>query len=114
MKHKGAVQRVGPGRPRVCLWAARPWDSPVVRPTPLTDAILSLTAGPALCYEHETRLVDDLFRDYSKVVRPVENHRDAVVVTVGLQLIQLINVVGSREAEPSLHVLSPHGFALLL
>uniref|UniRef100_G1NBR6 Uncharacterized protein n=2 Tax=Meleagris gallopavo TaxID=9103 RepID=G1NBR6_MELGA len=49
-------------------------------------------AGPALCYEHETRLVDDLFRDYNKVVRPVENHRDAVVVTVGLQLIQLINV----------------------
>uniref|UniRef100_A0A8B9BC68 Cholinergic receptor nicotinic alpha 1 subunit n=1 Tax=Anser brachyrhynchus TaxID=132585 RepID=A0A8B9BC68_9AVES len=50
------------------------------------------TAGLALCYEHETRLVEDLFRDYNKVVRPVEDHRDAVVVTVGLQLIQLINV----------------------
>ncbi|XP_071897072.1 acetylcholine receptor subunit alpha isoform X3 [Anas platyrhynchos] len=49
-------------------------------------------AGLALCYEHETRLVEDLFRDYNKVVRPVEDHRDAVVVTVGLQLIQLINV----------------------
>eukprot|EP00075_Anas_platyrhynchos_P028148 XP_027317401.1 acetylcholine receptor subunit alpha [Anas platyrhynchos] len=48
--------------------------------------------GLSLCYEHETRLVEDLFRDYNKVVRPVEDHRDAVVVTVGLQLIQLINV----------------------
>lgn len=84
----------------------------MVHPTPLTDAILSLTAGSALCYEHETRLVDDLFREYSKVVRPVENHRDAVVVTVGLQLIQLINVVGSGEAEPPHHVLLSH--ALLL
>lgn len=50
-------------------------------------------AGLALCYEDETRLVEDLFRDYNKVVRPVEDHRDAVIVTVGLQLIQLISVV---------------------
>lgn len=34
-----------------------------------------------------------MFRDYNKVVRPVEDHRDAVIVTVGLQLIQLISVV---------------------
>ncbi|XP_072730363.1 acetylcholine receptor subunit alpha [Ciconia boyciana] len=54
--------------------------------------LLVSAAGLALCYEHETRLVEDLFRDYNKVVRPVEDHRDAVVVTVGLQLIQLINV----------------------
>ncbi|XP_068876726.1 acetylcholine receptor subunit alpha isoform X5 [Aphelocoma coerulescens] len=51
-----------------------------------------LTAGLALCYEDETRLVEDLFKDYNKVVRPVEDHRDAVIVTVGLQLIQLISV----------------------
>ncbi|XP_062354020.1 LOW QUALITY PROTEIN: acetylcholine receptor subunit alpha [Cinclus cinclus] len=50
------------------------------------------TAGLALCYEDETRLVEDLFSNYNKVVRPVEDHRDAVVVTVGLQLIQLISV----------------------
>lgn len=37
--------------------------------------------------------MEDLFRDYNKVVRPVEDHRDAVIVTVGLQLIQLISVV---------------------
>ncbi|XP_039925256.1 acetylcholine receptor subunit alpha isoform X2 [Hirundo rustica] len=50
------------------------------------------TAGLGLCYEDETRLVEDLFSNYNKVVRPVEDHRDAVVVTVGLQLIQLISV----------------------
>ncbi|XP_048809683.1 acetylcholine receptor subunit alpha isoform X2 [Lagopus muta] len=92
MNDKGALQRAGSGWPQVCLCAACPCNSPMVHPTPPTDAILLHTAGPALCYEHETRLVDDLFRDYNKVVRPVENHRDVVVVTVGLQLIQLINV----------------------
>nr|5HBT_B Chain B, Acetylcholine receptor subunit alpha 1 [Homo sapiens] len=42
--------------------------------------------------EHETRLEAKLFKDYSSVVRPVEDHRQVVEVTVGLQLIQLINV----------------------
>ncbi|KAI4795402.1 hypothetical protein KUCAC02_031435, partial [Chaenocephalus aceratus] len=48
--------------------------------------------GPVLCSEDETRLVKDLFVGYNKVVRPVEHFSDAVVVTVGLQLIQLISV----------------------
>ncbi|XP_015282126.1 PREDICTED: acetylcholine receptor subunit alpha [Gekko japonicus] len=57
-------------------------------------AILLLlgSAVVVLCSEHETRLVEDLFKNYNKVVRPVNDHRDAVQVTVGLQLIQLINV----------------------
>ncbi|XP_053139298.1 acetylcholine receptor subunit alpha [Hemicordylus capensis] len=42
--------------------------------------------------EHETRLVENLFKNYNKIVRPVSNHKHAVNVTVGLQLIQLINV----------------------
>ncbi|XP_030912526.1 acetylcholine receptor subunit alpha isoform X2 [Geospiza fortis] len=54
--------------------------------------LLIWTAGLALGYEDETRLVEHLFSNYNKVVRPVEDHRDAVVVTVGLQLIQLISV----------------------
>ncbi|XP_039095151.1 acetylcholine receptor subunit alpha [Hyaena hyaena] len=48
--------------------------------------------GLVLGSEHETRLVAKLFEDYNSVVRPVEDHRQAVEVTVGLQLIQLINV----------------------
>ncbi|KAI3363443.1 hypothetical protein L3Q82_012056, partial [Scortum barcoo] len=47
---------------------------------------------PALCSEDETRLVKNLFTGYNKVVRPVNHFSEAVVVKVGLQLIQLINV----------------------
>ncbi|KYO17823.1 acetylcholine receptor subunit alpha [Alligator mississippiensis] len=54
--------------------------------------LLFSSAGLVLSSEHETRLVEDLFQNYNKVVRPVEDHHDTVVVTVGLQLIQLINV----------------------
>uniref|UniRef100_A0A673MWZ1 Cholinergic receptor nicotinic alpha 1 subunit n=1 Tax=Sinocyclocheilus rhinocerous TaxID=307959 RepID=A0A673MWZ1_9TELE len=49
-------------------------------------------AGPALCSEDEARLVKSLFTGYNKVVRPVSHFKDPVVVTVGLQLIQLISV----------------------
>ncbi|KAG9341002.1 hypothetical protein JZ751_020197 [Albula glossodonta] len=48
--------------------------------------------GSVRCSEDETRLVRDLFKNYNKVVRPVNHFKDAVVVTVGLQLIQLISV----------------------
>lgn len=53
----------------------------------------AVPAGLVLGSEHETRLVAKLFEDYNSVVRPVEDHRQVVEVTVGLQLIQLINVV---------------------
>lgn len=49
--------------------------------------------GPGQCSPDETRLVKNLFKGYNKVVRPVGHFSDAVVVTVGLQLIQLISVV---------------------
>lgn len=54
------------------------------------------SADLVLGSEHETRLVAKLFEGYNSVVRPVEDHRQAVEVTVGLQLIQLINVVRSE------------------
>lgn len=56
-------------------------------------AVLFCATGPVLCSEDETRLVKTLFTGYNKVVRPVNHFSEAVVVTVGLQLIQLINVV---------------------
>uniref|UniRef100_A0A3Q3FPL9 Cholinergic receptor nicotinic alpha 1 subunit n=1 Tax=Labrus bergylta TaxID=56723 RepID=A0A3Q3FPL9_9LABR len=40
----------------------------------------------------EAQLVKTLFTGYNKVVRPVTHFKDPVVVTVGLQLIQLISV----------------------
>lgn len=39
----------------------------------------------------------NLFTGYNKVVRPVNHFSEAVVVTVGLQLIQLISVVREKE-----------------
>ncbi|XP_015671380.1 acetylcholine receptor subunit alpha [Protobothrops mucrosquamatus] len=54
-----------------------------------------LLFGPGMLVHgssHESRLVDDLFSSYNKIVRPVSNHSHAVEVIVGLQLIQLINV----------------------
>ncbi|XP_074503488.1 acetylcholine receptor subunit alpha [Sebastes fasciatus] len=54
--------------------------------------ILGVIAGPVFCSEDETRLVKHLFTGYNKVVRPVNHFSDAVSVTVGLQLIQLISV----------------------
>ncbi|XP_056147729.1 acetylcholine receptor subunit alpha-like [Lampris incognitus] len=42
--------------------------------------------------EDESRLVKNLFTGYNKIVRPVNHFKEAVVVTVGLQLIQLISV----------------------
>lgn len=55
--------------------------------------------GPGLCSKDETRLVKQLFTGYNKVVRPINHFSDAVVVTVGLQLIQLINVVRDGEKQ---------------
>lgn len=52
--------------------------------------------GPVFCSEDETRLVKNLFTGYNKVVRPVNHFSEAVVVTVGLQLIQLISVVRDK------------------
>ncbi|CAL1286416.1 unnamed protein product [Larinioides sclopetarius] len=46
--------------------------------------------------EDEERLVRDLFRDYNKLIRPVEAMNKTVEVQFGLSFIQLINVV-SRD-----------------
>lgn len=48
--------------------------------------------GSVLSSEDETELVKNIFTGYNKVVRPVSHFKDKVVVTVGLQLIQLISV----------------------
>ncbi|XP_033984670.1 acetylcholine receptor subunit alpha-like [Trematomus bernacchii] len=53
---------------------------------------LVILAGTALGSANETILVKKLFTGYNKVVRPVNHFKDPVIVTVGLQLIQLISV----------------------
>ncbi|CAK9297308.1 unnamed protein product [Gordionus sp. m RMFG-2023] len=42
--------------------------------------------------EDEERLVKDLFRSYNKLIRPVMNKTDHMIVKFGMALIQLINV----------------------
>ena len=49
-----------------------------------------------LCSEDEERLVRDLFRDYNKLIRPVEVMNDTVDVEFKLSFIQLINVVSIK------------------
>ena len=65
------------------------------------SVLFAVSAGLVLGSEHETRLVAKLFENYNSVVRPVEDHRKAVEVTVGLQLIQLINVVRQESSRLS-------------
>lgn len=45
------------------------------------------------CSEEEVNLVNKLFKGYNKLIRPVRNASDHVVVTLDLFLLQLINVV---------------------
>lgn len=45
-----------------------------------------------LASEDEERLVRDLFRDYNKLIRPVENSNQTVEVEMGLSFVQLINI----------------------
>ena len=53
----------------------------------------SLSLSLVLSSEDEERLVRDLFRDYNKLIRPVEVMNMTVEVQFGLNFIQLINVV---------------------
>lgn len=54
------------------------------------------------------RLFEDLLADYNKLVRPVDNNSDTLVVRFKLKLSQLLDVVsshlarrGSRSGEPT-------------
>ncbi|XP_039856105.1 acetylcholine receptor subunit alpha [Simochromis diagramma] len=75
-----------------------PYTSNVHSDVPQRQDILQppmpLVQGPKgeCCSNDETTLVKRLFTGYNKVVRPVNHFSEAVVVTVGLQLIQLISV----------------------
>ena len=50
-----------------------------------------LPVSDASCYEKE--LLNDLFKDYDKDMRPVSNDNDTVTVTIGLTLHQIMDVV---------------------
>ena len=45
------------------------------------------------CSITEEKLIKNLFKSYNKLIRPVKNSSDHVVITMDLVLLQLINVV---------------------
>lgn len=46
-----------------------------------------------LCGQDAGRLIEDLLADYNKLVRPVENDSDTLIVRLKLKLSQLLDVV---------------------
>ena len=46
-----------------------------------------------ICSVEEERLLKNLFKGYNKLIRPVKNSSEHVVITMDLVLLQLINVV---------------------
>lgn len=50
------------------------------------------------------RLYDDLLSSYNRLIRPVSNNTDTVLVKLGLRLSQLIELV-SYTHEPFSHIL---------
>ncbi|XP_054160308.1 acetylcholine receptor subunit beta-like 1 [Oppia nitens] len=57
-----------------------------------TTALILNVALIVLCSDDEERLVRDLFRDYNKLIRPVEMMNETVEVHFKISLVQLINV----------------------
>ena len=49
------------------------------------------------CSSEEERLIKTLFKGYNKLIRPVRNSSDHVVITMDLVLLQLINVVSKLK-----------------
>ena len=59
----------------------------------LQAIILILSAR--ICYSNPDakRLYDDLLSNYNRLIRPVSNNNDTVIVKLGLRLSQLIDLV---------------------
>ena len=54
--------------------------------------LLQLIVG-ANSHPPTKRLHDDLLSDYNRLIRPVNNHSDTLVINLSLKLTQLIDMV---------------------
>ena len=63
----------------------------------LTFLISVLSFTYLKCSLEEERLIKTLFKSYNKLIRPVRNSSDYVIITMDLVLLQLINVVRRIE-----------------
>lgn len=68
------------------------------QPATLQPLLLLLSAAGCLCNPDAKRLYDDLLSNYNRLIRPVSNNNDTVLVKLGLRLSQLIELV--RHASP--------------
>lgn len=59
--------------------------------------LLLLSAVGCLCNPDAKRLYDDLLSNYNRLIRPVSNNTDTVLVKLGLRLSQLIELVRRIE-----------------
>ena len=56
------------------------------------------------CSVTEEKLIKNLFKSYNKLIRPVKNSSEHVVITMDLVLLQLINVVSYTSiSNPNKH-----------
>ena len=61
--------------------------------TEMLARLLLLFVGPVLANPDAKRLYDDLLSNYNRLIRPVSNNSDKVVVKMGLKLSQLVDLV---------------------
>lgn len=59
--------------------------------TPLVCCLLAFTVG----HPPTKRLHDDLLSDYNRLIRPVTNHSETLVINLSLKLTQLIEMVST-------------------
>lgn len=58
--------------------------------------ILAIFVDFSLCNPDAKRLYDDLLSNYNRLIRPVSNNTDTVLVKLGLRLSQLIELVSKN------------------
>lgn len=57
--------------------------------------LLCMVIGSVWANPDAKRLYDDLLSNYNRLIRPVSNNTDTVLVKLGLRLSQLIDLVSS-------------------
>lgn len=78
-----------------------------VRVFPMVGYLLVLGFSPIASNPDAKRLYDDLLSNYNRLIRPVSNNTDRVLVRLGMRLSQLIDLVShfnlySKQAEGKL------------
>lgn len=78
-------------------------------PATLQPLLLLLSAAGCMCNPDAKRLYDDLLSNYNRLIRPVSNNTDTVLVKLGLRLSQLIELVRIAPSSPPTAITIPPG-----